>query len=270
MKNAFENINVIQLFGDYMKVTGVPSDNEIPCDIPEFKGKKLGVVNAGSWINLWSVYFGQKLLPGVKIINSGNDAVQLNFIRAHHKGEKVPPDINIEMFLQQAKNLVELMGVDAILISCSTMNRAYQTVKQELAKLNVPVIQIDEAMMEKAVETNGKILVVATHGPTVKSTQALLQETAERMGRSVDFAGATIEEAFEALGEGDIARHNQLIADAIREAQKKEKIDIVVLAQLTMTVFDFSYPDPVKEFGVPVLTSGITGFIKAGEILKQI
>ncbi len=68
-----------------------------------------------------------------------------------------------------------------------------------MKKHNVPVVQIDEAMMEKAVETGGKILIVATHGPTVKSTQALL------------------EEAFDLLGKGDIEGHNEVIARAIRE-----------------------------------------------------
>ena len=82
--------------------------------------------------------------------------------------------------------------------------------------LGVPVVQIDEAMMEEAVKTGGRILVVATHGPTVKSTQSLLRETAERLGKKVDFVGATVEEAFELLGQGRIAEHNAVIADAIR------------------------------------------------------
>ncbi len=47
---------------------------------------------------------------------------------------------------------------------------------------------------------------------------------------------------------------------------KKEQIDIVVLAQLSMSVFAFSYPDPVAEFGVKVLNSGETGFRHAGVI----
>ena len=97
----------------------------------------------------------------------------------------------------------------------------------------------------------------------------MLQETADRLGKKVDFAGATIEEAFDALGEGDVRAHNELIANAIRKSQKKQDIDIVVLAQLTMTVFTFSYPDPVTTFGIPVLSSGVTGFRRAGEILKQ-
>jgi hypothetical protein len=149
------------------------------------------------------------------------------------------------------------------------MNRAFREVSETMKPLGVPVIQIDEAMMEEAVSTEGNILIVATHGPTVKSTQSLLEETADRLSKNVDFVGATIEDAFELLGQGKIAEHNQAIARTIRNAQSRDEIDIVVLAQMSMSVFSFSFPDPVKEFGVPVLNSGQTGFARAGEILRQ-
>jgi hypothetical protein len=149
------------------------------------------------------------------------------------------------------------------------MNRAFKKVSETMKPFGVPVIQIDEAMMEQAVRTEGKILVVATHGPTVKSTQALLQETADRLDKKVDFVGATIEEAFELLGQGRIIEHNQAIAQTIRNVQDKEKVDIVVLAQLSMSVFSFTYPEPLQEFGVPVLNSGQIGFTRAGDILRK-
>ncbi len=258
----------IQLFSQYMKITGVPTLESLPCDDPLLRGKKLGAVNGSSWISLWVTFFGRRILPGVKIINVGNEAVQLNFMAAHRKGEPCPPRIHIELFARYAEDLVRLVGVDAILITCSTMNRAFGTVCEAMKKYGVPVVQIDEAMMEQAVSTNGRILVVATHGPTVKSTQDLLRETAERLGKQVQFAGVTVEEAFDRLGEGDLERHNEIIAQAIRAKCAEEKIAVVVLAQLSMTVFKLSYPDCEREFGVPVLTSGETGFERVREILR--
>lgn len=97
----------------------------------------------------------------------------------------------------------------------------------------------------------------------------MLRETADRLGRKVDFVGATTEEAFELLGRGKIAEHNQAIAQTIRSMQSRDEIDVVVLAQLSMSVFSFSFPEPVKEFGIPVLNSGQTGFARAGDILRQ-
>lgn len=262
-------LNDIDLFSMYMQVTGVPTLEATAAPDPALQGKKLGLVNGSSWIALWTNFFGRRILPGVKLINAGNEAVQLNFMDAHRKGLSCPPQINIDLFASHARDLVRLFGVDAILITCSTMNRAAGTVRDAMAEYGVPVVQIDEAMMETAVEAGGRILVVATHGPTVKSTRALLEETAARLGKQVLFAGATVEEAFHLLGEGDIAGHNEVVASAIREASAREKIDIVVLAQLSMTVFKLSYPDCVPVFGVPVLTSGETGFERVKQILSR-
>ena len=200
----------------------------------------------------------------------GMKGVQLNFMGAHKRGEPCPPQINIDLFVNHAEDIVRLYGADAFIITCSTMNRAAGAVKDAMAKYNIPVVQIDEPMMEGAVNHGGKILVVATHGPTVDNTQQLLRETAENMNKQVSFAGATIEEAFEYLGEGDIQAHNEAIAKTIREACGKEKIDIAVLAQLSMSVFKLSYPDCEKEFGIPVLTSGECGFHRVKEIFMKI
>jgi len=259
---------LIKLFGQYMEITGTPSLSFDTATDPLLQGKKLGVINGSSWTSLWSTYFGKKMLPGVKIINAGNEAVQLNFMRAHSLGLQCPPQINIDIFCRFAEDMYHLFEVDAVLISCSTMNRAYRDVQEHMKQFGVPVVQIDEAMMEEAVESEGRILVIATHGPTVRSTELLLGETAARLKKKVSFTGATIEEAFDLLGEGDIRKHNKLIANTIIAAKKHEKIDIVVLAQLSMSVFSFSYPDPVKTFGVKVLNSGETGFKRAGDLLK--
>ena len=267
MKDSKFNIDPIELFSSYMKVTGVPSLSYEKAEDSRLQGKKLGVINGSSWVSLWSTYFGKTILPGVKIINAGNEAVQLNFMQAHKNGEPCPPQINIDLFERYARDLYELFNVDALIISCSTMNRAFMQVKDSMLPFKVPVLQIDQAMMEIAVNTGGKILVVATHGPTVKSTQDLLTETAERLGKSVSFAGVTVEEAFTLLGQGKIKEHNEVIAKAIRTSLIKEKIDIVVLSQLSMSVFAFSYPNPLAEFGVNVLNSGETGYQRAKEIL---
>ena len=264
------NADAIRLFADYMKVTGTPSLEFDESPVPGLGGKKLGVINGSSWVSLWSSWFGRKHLPGVKVINVGNEAVQLNFMSAHKAGLPCPPEINIECFCRYATDLYELYDVDAIMISCSTMNRAYSRVRETMAPYGVPVIQIDEAMMEAAAATGGHVLVIATHGPTVASTMALLKETATRLGSPMTFSGATIDNAFSLLGEGRVEEHNMLIADTIRNAMKKERVDAVVLAQLSMAVFSFSFPDPVLDFGIPVFNSGDSGFMKAAEILKNI
>lgn len=91
------------------------------------------------------------MLPGVKTINVGNEAVQLNFMEAHHNHKPTPPMENIECFCRYALDLYNLSGVDAVMISCSTMNRAYTRVEATMKPFGVPVFTIDRAMMEEAV-----------------------------------------------------------------------------------------------------------------------
>ena len=222
-------------------------------------GKRLGLVNGSSWITAWSNYFGRLYLPGVQLVNAGNDAIQLNFMKAHADGLPSPPQSNIDRFVQYAKDLVELAKVDAILITCSTMNRSYPEVEKAIEPYQIPVIQIDMPMMEKAVNLGNRVLVIATHGPTVSSTHALIAETAEKMGKSISCEGMTLEKAWDCLKEGNIQGHNNVIAEAIR-SRYKEKFSCVVLAQLSMSVFQISYPYSSSEFGLPVLTSGQCGF----------
>jgi hypothetical protein len=257
----------IRLFSDYLRVTGVAHTGPEQQGDPRLIGKRLGLLNGSSWITLWANFFGCMYLPGVHLINAGNEAVQINFMEAHTAGLPSLPAANLAAFQRYALDLVELGHVDAVLITCSTMNRAYPQVREALRVYGVPVHQIDRPMMARAVEHGGRILVIATHGPTVDSTQALLQEVARGSGRAVSMTGALVESAWDCLAAGQVEEHNAVLAKTIREHMQAEEIGCVVLAQLSMTIFLLSHPDPVKEFGIPVFTSGQCGFEAVREAL---
>jgi aspartate/glutamate racemase len=251
-------------------VTGVAHTGPEPQGDPRLVGKRLGLLNGSSWITLWANYFGRKYLPGVHLVNAGNEAVQINFMEAHSTGLPALPAKNLSAFKRYAIDLVELGHVHAVLITCSTMNRAFPQVQEALKPYGIPVYQIDRPMMESAVHHGGRILVVATHGPTVDSTLALLREVADEAGLAVSMSGALVEDAWGCLARGEVEQHNAILAETIRSHVQKEKIGCVVLAQLSMTIFLLSYPDPMKEFGVPVYTSGQCGFEAVQEALVAI
>jgi hypothetical protein len=258
----------IRLFSDYLRVTGVTHTGPEPHGDPLLLGKRLGLLNGSAWITLWANYFGRLYLPGVHLVNVGNEAVQISFMEAHQAGLSGLPPANLAAFQRYAIDLVELAHVDAILITCSTMNRAYPQVNEAVKPYGIPVFQIDRPMMERAVDHGGRILVVATHGPTVESTQALLQEVAAARGRKISVGGLLVEEAWHALARGNVEEHNAILANAIRSQQKHNEIGCVVLAQLSMSIFLLSFPDPLKEFGIPVFTSGQCGFETIREVLR--
>lgn len=257
----------IQLFSNYLRVTGVAHTGPELQGDARLIGKRLGLLNGSSWITLWANYFGHIYLPGVHLINAGNEAVQINFMEAHDAGLPSLPAANLSAFKRYAIDLVELGHVDMVLITCSTMNRAYSQVRGVLRRYQIPVYQIDRPMMERAVMQGGRILVIATHGPTVESTQALLREVAGQSGRVVNMTGALVGEAWDCLARGEIEQHNAILAKTIRDHMQVEEIGCVVLAQLSMTVFLLSYPDPIREFGIPVFTSGQCGFEAIREAL---
>jgi len=265
--SSLSSIDSIQLFSDYLRVSGVAHIEPEQEGDPQLIGKRLGLINGSSWITLWSNYFGKLYLPGVHLINVGNEAVQISFMQAHREGIPTPPQSNIQAFTRYALDLVELAQVDAILITCSTMNRAYTKVQETLQPYHVPVAQIDRPMMECAIKHGGRILVIATHGPTVENTRVLLRETADELGQRALFSSLNLEAAWHRLAEGDVEGHNQILAQAIRDHLQKEAIGCVVLAQLSMTVFLLSYPNPLESFGVPVFTSGQCGFEYMREVL---
>ena len=255
------------VFAEYVRITGLPHLGPELAGDPDLLGKRLGLLNGSSWISLWANYFARHYLPGVQLVNAGNDAVQLNFMAAHSRGEPCPPAANIEAFVRYARDLADLGEVDAILITCSTMNRAYPAVQEAMTDRDVPVLQIDAPMMQRAVEHGGPVLVLATHGPTVRSTGELLDETARARGKEMERVEMSLPQAWEHLARGDIDRHNAVLADAIREQCGLRPIGGVVLAQLSMSLFSLSFADPVKEFGIPVWTSAECGFQRVREVL---
>ncbi|NJN28952.1 MAG: hypothetical protein HC819_24825, partial [Cyclobacteriaceae bacterium] len=107
----------IALFSSYMGMVDVPRLEKDAGDDPSLAGKTLGLVNGSAWIQLWSYYFGRKHLPGVKLVNIGNEAIQLNFMKAHREGKPCPPESNVRLFADYARQLVDLAQVDAVMVT---------------------------------------------------------------------------------------------------------------------------------------------------------
>ena len=129
----------IQLFNQYLKITGVAHTGPEAHGDARLIGTRVALLNGSSWISLWSNFFGRMVLPGAHLINAGNEAVQVNFMEAHERGLPTPPVSNIETFTRYALDLIHLGKVDVILLTCSTMNRAFPEVQKAVQGLNVPV-----------------------------------------------------------------------------------------------------------------------------------
>jgi Asp/Glu/hydantoin racemase len=144
-------------------------------------------------------------------------------------------------------------GAEALMFTCSSISQYAGPLAE---RLGVPVYRVDEAMADEAVRAGERISVIATLPTTVQPTAALLRERAELHGRDVQIDEVVVDGAFEAAVAGDRARHDSLVADAIKAASG----DVVVLAQASMA----SAADGL-EVAAPILTSPERGVRRLAE-----
>ena len=154
----------------------------------------------------------------------------------------------------------ETHGADAILVTCSSMGGAVDAAR---AFARVPLLRVDQAMAEQAVERGARIGVLATLWSTLQPTAVLIKRTAAEAGREVEVRDRLCEGAFEALKEGDTERHDSIVREGLRELIGWA--DVIVLAQASMArVVDTLTED---ERRTPILSSPRLGMERLRDIL---
>lgn len=151
--------------------------------------------------------------------------------------------------------------VDLIFNQCSSVGEAF-----EIATLDyeIPVLRVDRAAAEKAAEiAKTEIAVVATVKSTVAPSTRIVERAVEKLGKNIRVKPILVDGALEILmKEGDREKHNQLVKEAIREAEKTA--DVIVLAQGSMLVLE---PELVG-YNKLILTTPKLGVEMAKEMLK--
>jgi Asp/Glu/hydantoin racemase len=120
-------------------------------------------------------------------------------------------------------------GAEIILVTCSSMGRA---VEASRALVRAKVLRVDEPMADRAVSIGKRIGVIATLTSTLEPTAALITTRAATAGKQIDLSTCIVEGAFEAVMSGNGAKHDELVAAALREMAKS--VDVIVLAQASM------------------------------------
>jgi len=120
-------------------------------------------------------------------------------------------------------------GADMAVLSCSSLSPAVNTVREQVP---IPFLKIDEPMAEEAVRTADRIGLVATNHTTPKPSTMLIEEVAERLGKKVEILPRVHEDAFLRLNKGDIAGHDAVVVQAVKDLLKEA--DVVLLAQISI------------------------------------
>lgn len=139
-------------------------------------------------------------------------------------------------------------GATAVLVTCSSIGPGVD-IAQKL--FDVPIIRIDEAMAEAAIQRGPRIGVLATVRTTLEPTLALIHTKAAALVAKVTVTDKLCEGAFDAVLSGDTATHDRIVGAALMELASHS--DVVVLAQASMArVVANMLPGSIT---VPVLSS---------------
>ena len=135
----------------------------------------------------------------------------------------------VEERLIHYARFAEQVGAKIILEACSSVG---ELVPKMRAAVSIPVVRIDEAMAEEAVQRGTSVGVAATLATTLQPTTRLLRQKAQAAGRQVDVKPLLIEGAYQKLMAGDREGHDNLLVERLQELA--QVTDVIVLAQASM------------------------------------
>ncbi len=223
----------------------------------DLTGKTLGIIHAAFITHQMVQKYIKEFIPEVTVAHAGDDTIQMKNNEAQ---VGTIPKVNYFKFVTLA-NFLKEGGVDAILLACSTFNRA---VDHAQSLIDIPMMQIDRPMMDLAVQDGRKIGLLATLPSTVPSSERLLMKAAKEAGKEIEVKTVLSSNAFEALLDQNIALHNEILLTEIEKLSGD--VDAIVLAQLSMSALE---PE-LSGIKVPVYNSGRTGFANVRKVLENL
>ncbi|WP_433828223.1 hypothetical protein ACQP2E_02210 [Actinoplanes sp. CA-015351] len=151
--------------------------------------------------------------------------------------------------------LAELAEADVIVCTCSTIGATAEEAN---------ALRVDRPMTDAAVAMGKRIAVVATVESTLEPTMALLRESAANAGAQVTLLPSRCLSAWQHFESGDHPSYHAAVADHVRTIMIDADVDVVVLAQASMT------PAADLLTGAPVLTSPRTAVSAAIQKVKSV
>lgn len=194
----------------------------------------------------------RELIPDAEVINILDDSIVPDAVKAGKITENLA-DRMLTHFQAAQKS-----GAKAIMLACSTVGETADVARKVIA---TPIMRIDEPMAEQAVSLGKRIGVLATVSSTLGPTTRLIQRKATEAGRDVTMKTVLVEGAWQILAQGDVAKHDEMVMQAIKDLAKES--DVIVLAQATIS----RILPQLGDIGVPVLASPRSGVERIKQML---
>jgi Asp/Glu/hydantoin racemase len=193
-----------------------------------------------------------ELLPGATPVNYLDDKIVADLRDPERSG-------SVEGRLENLVRAAKSGGAEVVMLTCSSISQLAAPLSE---KVGVPVLRIDEAMADIAVQSGARIAVIATLPTTCEPTTALIRERADLAGKDPQIASEVVDGAFEAVAAGDRETHDRLVVSAIERLAAE--VDVIVLAQASM-----ASAAEAASVDVPVLTSLRPGVERLRDILAS-
>ncbi len=156
----------------------------------------------------------------------------------------------------------EQAGADVVQLTCSSISPCAEVAQ---ALVSIPVLKVDEPMVDRALSLGRRIGVAATASTTLKPTSELVRARAAVLGRQVEVEAMLCEGAYAALRAGDLETHDRLVRATVLELSSRN--EVVVLAQASMArVVEALAP---AETTVPILSSPRLAVERAKAVLNS-
>jgi Asp/Glu/hydantoin racemase len=216
------------------------------------KAKVLGFVHTSATLVPLFQQLSAEFLTGVETFNIVDDSLIKDVIK---KGELMP---NTAARVVSHIQAAEAAGADVILVTCSSIGLAIETAA---TLASIPVIRVDQAMADEAVQTGNRIGVIATLPTTLAPTSDLVKRRAAFVNKNVSITSKLCDGAFEALMSGNAAKHDEMVSKALKELMLE--VDVIVLAQASMARVVEALS--AEEKRVPILASPAIAMKKLAE-----
>jgi Asp/Glu/hydantoin racemase len=157
----------------------------------------------------------------------------------------------------------EAFGASLVQFTCSSISPCADASRP---MVKIPVLKVDEPMVDQAINLGERVGVAATAVSTLKPTTDLVNARAALQGMKVQVDPQLAEGAFAALMAGEMETHDRIVRQTLIDLMKRNQV--VILAQASMArILDTLAPE---ERPVPVLSSPRLAVERAAKALQEL
>lgn len=194
--------------------------------------------------------FMKARLPGIALVHIYDGNVKAaNFMSP----VGVTPKINLLRWANFAEEL-QRSGCDIVVSCCSLMPRATAFARQAV---DIPCLQLDGFLLDRAVEKYSRIGVIRTTDYTVPLVEEGLEERAFVVGKQISIHFAGNNRALDLFNAGKFHKHDEIV---LRDVEKlaASGVDCVLMGQIPFGLLE----EKLKALNleVPVLCVGAEAF----------